>query len=100
MAARIIIHWLITAILFLLGVWAITLNFYYWLYLGFTKREHHSPVPFVGGLFCSLSLYYSPAAVGHPWALLPLILDPGCVYLIGVFIYSAIVTKGFKREAP
>jgi hypothetical protein len=91
-----IIHWLITASVFQLGAWVIFLNCYSWLYPGFIKREHHSPIPSLGGTLCSLALFFSPAAGVRSWAWLPLILDPGCVYLIGVFIYSAIVTRSFK----
>ena len=91
-----IILWLVTALAFMYGAWCIFLNYYDWLYLGLTKREHHSPIPFIGGVLCSLALFYSPIAVTLPWAWLPLLIDPGCVYLIGLFIYSAIVTKGFK----
>jgi hypothetical protein len=91
-----IIHWIIATLVFLLGAWVIFLNYYSWLYLGFTKREHHSPAPFIGGVLCSLALFFSPLAMTRAWAWLPPLLDPGCIYLIGLFIYSAIVTRGFK----
>lgn len=90
------ILWLTTALLFLFGLWGILLNYYDWLYLEFTKREHHSPIPLVGGLLCSIALYNSPQEAFHSWGWLPFFLDPGCAYLIGVFIYSAIVTRRFK----
>jgi hypothetical protein len=28
------------------------------------------------------------------------ILDPGCVFLVGLFFYTAIVTRGFKAMPP
>ncbi len=91
-----IIHWLITALAFLSGAFVISMNYYSWLYLGITRREHHSPIPFFGGVLCSVALLFSPIAEARSWAWLPLILDPGCIYLVGLFIYSAIVTRGFK----
>jgi hypothetical protein len=90
------LYWMIAAPLFLCGAFIIFMNYYAWLYLGYARRGHHSPVPFIGGGLCAVALLVSPFAEVRPWAWVPLLLDPGCVYLIGLFIYSAVVTKGFK----
>ncbi len=89
-------YWIIMLPVFLLGALLISMNYYLWLYLGYVRRGHHSPVPFLGGAICSSALLFSPVAEIRTWAWLPLLLDPGCGYLIGLFIYSAVVTKGFK----
>jgi len=87
----------VVAAIFLLGVWIIVFN-YYVMYLGFVRKQHApSPGPLVGGLFCFLILR-SPFFHLHYWAWLPLILDPGCVFLLGVFIYTAIASRCFKRD--
>jgi hypothetical protein len=59
-------------------------------YLGIVAhKEHHSPLPLLGGLLCNLALRGVPIAGVRPWAWLPWILDPGCVFLVGLFIYTA-----------
>jgi hypothetical protein len=87
---------MIAAPLFLLGASVVFTNYYCWLYLGYARRGHQSPVPFLGGCLCSVALLVSPVAEVRPWAWLPLLLDPGCVYLLCLFIYTAVVTRGFK----
>lgn len=74
----------------------ITLMNYYALYLGVTKKEHHSLGPLLGGVLCSLALLFSPLGALRPWAWLPLLVDPGCVFMVGGAIYDLIVTKVFK----
>ena len=89
-----VFYWVLAATLFVTGAYLIALNFYGWLYLGLAKKEHHSPIAFLGGVLCALSLLI--LASTRRWFWVPLLLDPGCVYLVGVFIYSLIATKGFR----
>lgn len=100
MTDRIILHWLFLGFLFLAGSYFIFQNYYAWLYLGMARKEHHSPLPLLGGLLCHLALRGVPIAGVRAWAWLPWILDPGCVFLVGLFIYTAIVTRGFQRAPP
>jgi len=94
-----IIGWAALAAIFLFGLWFIFLNYYYWLYLGLVRKKHYSPIAMVGGLCCFLVLRYTPIVVDHRWAWVPLIVDPGCIFLAGLFAYSAIASRGF-RETP
>jgi hypothetical protein len=97
MNLRTILLGLFLAAIFLCGVWVIILNYYWWLYVGFVRKEHHSPIPLLGGLLCFLVLHNLRIFGVHFWAWLPWILDPGCVFLLGLFVYTAIVSRGFKR---
>lgn len=96
MSLAAILYGVFASAVFLCGAWIMILNYYGWLYLGLVRKEHHSPIPLLGGLFCFAVLRSRDVAV-HFWAWLPVILDPGCVFLVGVFIYAAMVTRGFQR---
>ena len=92
------VGWAVIAAIFLFGVWVIFLNYYYWLYLGLVRKKHHSPIALVGGLCCFLVLRYSPFVADHRWAWLPLMVDPGCIFLAGLFVYTAMASPGFSTR--
>jgi hypothetical protein len=102
MTDRIILLWLFLGFLFLAGAYFIFQNYYAWLYLGMVARKerHSSPLPLLGGLLSHLALQGVPNAGVRAWAWVPWILDPGCVFLLGLFLYTAIVTRGFQRAPP
>jgi hypothetical protein len=91
---------LFAGFLFLAGAYFIFQNYYSWIYLGMARKKHISPLPLLGGLLCHLGMRGAPIAGIRSWAWLPWIVDPGCVFLVGLFIYTAIVTKGFKSAPP
>lgn len=97
MSLRAILYGVLAGAVFLCGAWIIILNYYGWVYLGLVRRKSRSPIPLLGGLFC-FAVLRSPVVAVHSWAWLPVILDPGCLLLFGVFIYAATATRGFQRE--
>jgi hypothetical protein len=86
--------------LFLTGAYLISMNYYHWIYLWLAGKKASSPLPLLGGLLCHLAMRVAPIAGIRAWTWLPWILDPGCVFLAGLFVYIAIVTKGFKGAPP
>src|SRR5260370_11198238 len=100
MTHGIIYLWLIVGFLFLAGAYLISMNYYHWIYPWLTRKKASSPLPLLGGLLCPLAMRVAPIAGGRAWAWIPWVLDPRCVFLAGVFIFTAIVTKGFKPPPP
>ena len=76
---------LISLAIFGVGAYLILLN-YYCYYLGYARGEHHSPVPFLGCVLCSLALFILP--VTRSWFWLPLFVDPGSAFLLVLLVYS------------
>jgi hypothetical protein len=93
MAFGAILFWLIATSAFLIGTYLIGLNYYGWLYLGLMRKVHHSPIAVLGGVLCALSLFMLPLT--RSWFWVPLVLDPGSVFLVGFFAYFVAV-KRFK----
>jgi len=100
MAPRMILLWIFLGGLFLLGVYLIFMNYYAWIYPFVTRKKGKSPLPLIGGLLCNASMRVCPIAGVRSWAWLAWLVDPGCVFLLGVFIYTAIATKGFQAAPP
>jgi hypothetical protein len=99
MTREMILPWLFLVLMFLLGAHLSVMN-YRVLYQVYVRKEHHSPLPLIGGFLCLAAMLMCPIARIRAWAWVPLIVDPGGVFLVGVFIYTAIVTKGFKAVPP
>jgi len=100
MTHRIILLWLFLGLVFLAGAYFMFLNYYHWIYPWLARKKGSSPLPLLGGLLCHAAMRVAPLAGVRAWAWLPWIVDPWFVFLVGVFIYTAIVTKGFKRARP
>lgn len=90
------IRWVVTTALGGLGAWVIACNFAcitMWL----AHRRHASLVPLVGGLLTSAALLACPIRGSFRFAWVPLVIDPGCLWALGLFLYAAGVLRCFKR---
>jgi hypothetical protein len=75
-----IMRWSAVAVLLALGAWCIAINTTIVVrYL--SKGRGGSMVPLIGGCFLSLAWLAAPISYSKAWAVLPLLLDPGCGYL-------------------
>jgi hypothetical protein len=87
--------WILSTVLFVCGAFFICVNFAV-IYQAHFKGKHSSPAGLIGGGLCSLALWLCPAKAASSWFWLPLVLDPGCLFLICAFIY-VILSKGVLR---
>jgi hypothetical protein len=74
-----IIRWIISVPLVLLGCWIMFTNVLI-VYRWFTRREHHSFTPFLGGVLAFLGMLICPSRQIMHFAWIPLALD--ITYLI------------------
>ena len=90
--------WLQPVFVALLGAIAIVVTAINWwiLWLGYRRGEHHSSAGFIGGICGAVAVGLSPWKELHPWAWVPLVLDPGCGWLAIELIWTAIRTRGFR----
>jgi hypothetical protein len=97
MKAYIILRWLITLMLGIVGAWLTALN---WscVVSWYARRRHSSMFPLIAGVSLALALIACPIAGSARWAWIPLIVDPGCLLLIILTIPLVIMTRGFRYD--
>jgi hypothetical protein len=72
---------LLTAVLALAGV-AITVGNWTILIRWHARRKHGSLIPALGGLLLAAAMPLAPIMRARHYVWLPLIVDPGCLYLL------------------
>lgn len=88
MHASDIVRWILALVFGLAGWFIILVNFrivYVWL----VRREHHSWIPLVGGLFVLAGMAFCPLAEIRRFAFWPLFIDVG--YCISVLIVGGLI---------
>ena len=100
MTRGMILGWLFLGFVFLGGAYFMFLNYYHRIYPLLARKKGSSPLPLLGGLLCHAAMRVAPIAGVRAWAWVPWIVDPGCVFLVGLFFHTAIVTRGFNRAPP
>ena len=91
-----IIHWIIGALLIIIAVWILMLN---WIsiILSIATRRFHSQVPFVGSLLAILGELIIPIEMPHKILyFLPVLLDSGTI--IYVLSLMCILYKMIKSQ--
>jgi hypothetical protein len=73
----IVLMWLLSLVLLLLGAWITIAN---WVITFRTKGG--SPIPIVGGVFMAIALVMIPLDALHRFWWLPLIVDLGCLPML------------------
>lgn len=88
------ICYILGAVLLLLGVWVILLDWYVFISLRFTKSERWKSfpfTPFAGGIFGCAALWLFPLSREMNIRWLPILLDSGLI------LYSAYLVKQFFK---
>ena len=93
--ASLIVMWILAALLFCCGLFFIVVN-YTVIYLAKFKNRHSSPAGLVGGGLCALALLLCPVKEVGVWFWVPLVLDPGCLFLVCAFIYVVLFKGALK----
>jgi len=87
-----IMRWSATVVLLVLGGWFTAMNVAIVVrYLSMGRGS--SMVPFIGGGLLSLAWLAAPIPYSKGWAVLPLVLDPGCAYLIASTAWFLLTRK-------
>jgi hypothetical protein len=66
------------------------------IYLAHFKGKHISQAGLAGGALCSLALWLQPLETVQRWFWVPLVVDPGCLFLACALVYVLI----FRRALP
>ena len=86
-----------TALLAVYGAGFIVTN-YATVIVWYARRKHGSLVPLMGGLAVGLSMILCPVSGVRPWAWTPLVVDLGCVYLFGGWLYHRLFRKRHDNQ--
>ena len=86
--------WLLAILLGGPGLLWIVGNIYFFL-RGHLLREHHSLVPFVGGVLACVGMLLSPIEAVRSFAWVPLLIDPGCSFVLACFVWYTF--KGWPK---
>lgn len=96
MSFGIIIRWVLSGCFGLLGWWMIILNFaiaYRW----FARREHHSWIPLVGGLFAFAGMGICPLLQVRRLAWIPIVVDVAYFFLALIIGFAMMYFERKKK---
>ena len=88
---------ILSAILGLLGGWAIVGNWWIVIRWYVFRKKGESLVPIFGGVLFTLAMITYPEPRVRHLAWIPLIVDLGCSLMIPGFLYAVFVDKVFKK---
>src|SRR5437867_12735756 len=87
-----LLAWIVSGVLAFFGGWAILGN-YSVVVLWYLRRKRGSLAPLFGGVAFGLAMVLCPLPGIRLWAWIPLLLDLGCVYLFGGWLYHHLFKK-------
>lgn len=90
-----IVRWVATILLGAFCLFVVVMNFGCFL-TSILRKEHHSVVPFVGGISGCLAMLACPVGQVYRWAWIPLVLDLGSLFMLAGFAYAVSLVKRFK----
>ena len=93
-----VVAWILGALLALFSLYVISMNLCC-VYLGLFRREHHSIGPLLGGGSGTLAMFLIPLPELRPWAWVPLVIDPGCLYAAVALGYVVFAERRRTRGA-
>jgi hypothetical protein len=98
MHASDLFRWLVAIPFASFGVWIIFLNFCI-VYVYFARREHHSWIPLVGGIFAFVGMGVCPLPQVQKFAWVPLAVDVGyCVSMLAIGLVMACFSSKRGRD--
>ncbi len=84
--------WILTALLAVYGAGFIATN-YATAIVWYARHKHGSLVPLMGGVAVGVAMLVCPITGVKPWAWIPLVVDLGCAYLFGGWLYHHLFKK-------
>src|SRR5262245_12285583 len=94
-----VLAWIVSGFLALIGAWAIFGN-YSVVILWYVRRKHGSLAPLMGGVFFGIAMLLCPLPGLRRWAWIPLVVDLGCLYLFGGWLYHFVFKKRKQSVTP
>ncbi len=90
------LRWIVAAFFGIFGGWVIACN-YACVVIALGWRRRSSLIPLLGGLALSVGMIACPTASVARLAWVPFLVDPGGLLTLVMFVYTAIITRGFRR---
>lgn len=89
--------WVIAGALALFGGWVVILN-YCGLFQVLVRHHFVSLIPLLGGLALGAATLVAPVPSIAPFCWLPLVLDPGSLYSVVLFVQAATRRNAFGKS--
>jgi len=87
-----LLTWILVAFLSSFSIYIISMNFTC-VFLSLSRGKHHSIGPLLGGGAGSLATLLCPLPEFHSWAWVPLVVDPGCLFMALALAYSVFAER-------